>query len=251
VLEKKGVNLWNLATRHSRTALTADSCTGTKVLSVTLGLLKSLAFLILACASKPGRDTDKTRAWADAVKLLRSANRAARTCLDTSQLDLCTAIFEKAADVEQWMDQNTNSLPTTPVLHGIDERYENDRIYQRLKHEYLGLRIFLVDFAHVEVRRRVEADVIQAWKQDKLDMAETMYSKIVLQRGESSTEASAFEYLADLLFEVGKGLLSKHEPSRAAKWLRRAMEILADQDVHLLSPDALELRLSIMHYLGI
>jgi len=101
------------------------------------------------------------------------------------------------------------------------------------------------------VRRRVEADVIQAWKQDKLDMAETMYSKIVLQRGESSTEASAFEYLADLLFEVGKGLLSKHEPSRAAKWLRRAMEILADQDVHLLSPDALELRLSIMHYLGI
>jgi len=81
-------------------------------------------------------------------------------------------------------------------------------------------------------------------------MAETMYSKIVLQRSESPTEASAFEYLADLLFEVGKGLLIKHEPSRAAKWLRRAMEILADQDMDLLSPDALELRLSIMHYLG-
>ena len=77
-----------------------------------------------------------------------------------------------------------------------------------------------------------------------------MYSKIVLQRGESSTEAGAFEYLADLLFEVGKGLLDKHEPSRAAKWLRRAMEILADQDMDLLSPDALELRLSIIHYLG-
>lgn len=81
-------------------------------------------------------------------------------------------------------------------------------------------------------------------------MAETMYSKIVIQRGDSSPEASAFEHLADLLFEVGKGLLNKHEPSRAARWLRRAMEILADQDMALLSPDALELRLSIMHYLG-
>jgi hypothetical protein len=77
-----------------------------------------------------------------------------------------------------------------------------------------------------------------------------MYSKIVLQRGESSTDASAFEYLADLLFEVGNGLLNKLEPSRAARWLRRAMVILADQDMDLLSPDALELRLSIMHYLG-
>lgn len=152
VLEKKGVNLWNLATRHSRTAPSDDSSTAPKARNVTLGLLKSLAFLLLACGSKPGRDTNKTRAWDDAVRLLRSANRAARTCLDTSQLDLCIAIFEKAADVEQWMDQNTNSLPTAPVVHGVNESNENDRIYQRLKHEYLGLRILLVDYAHVQMR---------------------------------------------------------------------------------------------------
>jgi hypothetical protein len=88
------------------------------------------------------------------VKLLRSANRAARTCLDTAQLDLCTAIFEKAADVEKWMEQNTQSLPTAPVPNGVDDSNDNDRIYQRLKLEYYGLRILLVNYAHVRYATR-------------------------------------------------------------------------------------------------
>jgi len=155
VLEKKGVNLWNLTTRHSRTAPAEDGSSGTRVLSVTLGLLKSLAFLLLVCGYKPGRDTNKIRDWENGVKLLRSANRAARTCLDTAQLDLCTAIFERAADVEKWMEQTTKSLPRTPVVTGVDDSNDNDRIYQRLKLEYFGLRILLVDYAQIQMQRAI------------------------------------------------------------------------------------------------
>jgi len=124
-------------------------------LGVTLGLLKSLAFLLLACGYKPGRDTNKIRDWENGVKLLRSANRAARTCLDTAQLDLCTAIFERAADVEQWMEQTTKSLPRAPGVNGVDDTNDNERIYQRLKLEYFGLRILSVDYAQIQMQHAI------------------------------------------------------------------------------------------------
>jgi hypothetical protein len=53
------------------------------------------------------------------------------------------------------------------------------------------------------------------------------------------------ESLADVLDEIGKGLLAKRQYDLATKWLERAREVLAGQELDRLSMDASELRNSI------
>ena len=62
---------------------------------------------------------------------------------------------------------------------------------------------------------------------------------------------SEAECLADLLFEIGKDLQHRGEYGQAAKWLERSHNVLAAQELDRLSQDAAELRLSIMHFLGV
>ena len=57
------------------------------------------------------------------------------------------------------------------------------------------------------------------------------------------------ERLADVLYEMGKDLLGKKQGEMAVRWLERAYDTLAEQDLERLSSDAGELRLSIMHSL--
>jgi hypothetical protein len=54
------------------------------------------------------------------------------------------------------------------------------------------------------------------------------------------------ESLADVLYEMGKDLLEKKEYQMAVKWLDRAYEVLASQELDRLSTDASELRTSII-----
>jgi hypothetical protein len=54
------------------------------------------------------------------------------------------------------------------------------------------------------------------------------------------------ESLADVLYEMGKSLLGTAEYPLAIKWLDRALEILAGQELEKLSMDASELRISII-----
>lgn len=54
------------------------------------------------------------------------------------------------------------------------------------------------------------------------------------------------ESLADVLFELGKSLLATQQYGIGTKWLERALEVLADQELDKLSMDASELRISII-----
>ncbi len=64
-----------------------------------------------------------------------------------------------------------------------------------------------------------------------------------------STSAVA-EDMVDLFFEIGKCLLDKGCCDMAVIWLKRAYELLQNQDLEKLSPDAGELRLNLLHTYG-
>ena len=69
---------------------------------------------------------------------------------------------------------------------------------------------------------------------------------------ESQTELvpSAAEAMADLLYEIGKDLSQKGNLEVAVRWLERAHDVIGQHDIGNLSPDAGELRLSIIQGLG-
>jgi len=81
-----------------------------------------------------------------------------------------------------------------------------------------------------------------------MDTAEHMFAKCK-QLDRALTPSSA-ESLADLLYEIGKDNLTKRAYEVAIKWLERAHDVLGEQDMELLSPEAGELRLSTMHSIG-
>jgi hypothetical protein len=82
-----------------------------------------------------------------------------------------------------------------------------------------------------------------------MDMAEHMFSKC--KQLITALMPTTAESLADLLYEVGKDCLTKRNYETAVRWLERAYDVLAEQDLELLSPEAGELRLSTMHSIGI
>jgi hypothetical protein len=88
----------------------------------------------------------------------------------------------------------------------------------------------------------------QAWRQDRMDIAGNMFTKC--EQLKCSLTPSTAESLADLFYEMGKGMLSKHKYEPAAQWLTRAFDVLGEQDIEVLSPEAGELRLSIMLSIG-
>jgi hypothetical protein len=91
--------------------------------------------------------------------------------------------------------------------------------------------------------------VLQAWRQHSMDTAEHMYAKWK-QLGGTTTLDSA-EVVGDLLYEIGKDAFAKNNYELSIKWLERAYDALSEQNLDLLSSDASELRLSIMHSIGL
>lgn len=80
-----------------------------------------------------------------------------------------------------------------------------------------------------------------------MDTAEHMFAKCQ-QLSRVLTPVLA-ENLADLLYEIGKGILKKRNYELAVRWLERAHDVLGEQDLEMLSSEAGELRLSIMQSL--
>ena len=81
-----------------------------------------------------------------------------------------------------------------------------------------------------------------------MDTAEHMFSKCKeLQR---QLEPSTAESMADMLFEIGDEFTHKRNFEVAVKWLERAHDVIGEQAIEKLSPDAGELRLTIMQRLG-
>ena len=64
-------------------------------------------------------------------------------------------------------------------------------------------------------------------------------------------EVQAAEALIDLLLEIGRALFEKNLHEDADMWLSRGYEIFQHLDLGLLSPDAGELRLCLMHVYGL
>jgi len=81
-----------------------------------------------------------------------------------------------------------------------------------------------------------------------MDMAEHMFAKCKQIGGALAPDTA--EDMADLSYEIGKQALTKRNYEAAVKWLERACDILGEQDLAMLSPEASELRLCIFQGLG-
>jgi hypothetical protein len=81
-----------------------------------------------------------------------------------------------------------------------------------------------------------------------MDTAEHMFAKC--RQLSANMEPKFAEDFADLLYDIGKGLLEKRNYELAVRWLEQAYDILGEQDLEVLGPDAGELRLGIMQSVG-
>lgn len=65
----------------------------------------------------------------------------------------------------------------------------------------------------------------------------------------SRIKPAASEKIGDSLFQIGKGLLSKHDYPIAEKWLQRAWDVILGQPLQDMSRDAVELRMAVFQAL--
>jgi tetratricopeptide (TPR) repeat protein len=63
-------------------------------------------------------------------------------------------------------------------------------------------------------------------------------------------DPESIEDLADIFYEIGNELCDKKHFELAAKWLERAFDAVDNQEVHRLSDDAGDLKLTILQKLG-
>ncbi|KAJ9649388.1 sporulation-specific protein 22 [Coniosporium tulheliwenetii] len=171
--------------------------------------LRVFSFLLLVSGQRGHGGTAQ-----DCVRLLKVALKASKFCIQQGQLDLATKVLGRAAE---YVDE----------LAAHDLQEEDVEVQRRLKAEYYVLRTAL------------------AWKQSRLDLAEHLFSQAEL--ADNRLGPSTAESLADILYEIGKDLLRKKQLESAVRWLGRSLDVLGEQDLEKLSPDAGELRLSIMH----
>lgn len=142
---KRGTDIWNLSTRLDRTTWEASNDVAQAATATTrvYGLFRVFAFLLLHCAHRGKRKANNLDHKHELLRLLRIANKTVKACLKTSQLDLCTTVCERAADID---DEISKLLQDT--IAGLDEdqpRTTNDTTeYGRLQLEYCALRIALV-----------------------------------------------------------------------------------------------------------
>jgi hypothetical protein len=93
-------------------------------------------------------------------------------------------------------------------------------------------------------RRHASTNLHQAWKENRLDVAEHLYSKGHLI--DDSLGPYSAEKLADVLYELGNDMNLKKDFQMAVKWLQRAQDVINSHDLEQLSREALELRTAIM-----
>ena len=89
----------------------------------------------------------------------------------------------------------------------------------------------------------MNADMMQAWRQDRLDLAKMWFQKIPLE----ALDPTYTEILADLTFEIGKAYSKQGANGIALQWLERAYDLLATKDVADFSPDVSDLKMSLSH----
>jgi hypothetical protein len=118
--------------------------------------------------------------------------------------------------------EQEDQLSKQPSLPPLDET----EIKLKLSSEYFILRTAL------------------EWRQDRLGVAEHMFKKATVHTRKLDPKTA--ENMADLLYEMGSEMQGKNQHELAVKWLERAYNVIMSQELEKLSPDASELRTSIM-----
>ena len=141
--------------------------------------------------------------------------------------------MQLAADHKAWLHEMAKSLPE-----------EEARECQCLEVEYFIMRTAMV----CGFGRKLDMVLtIQCWVENRLDVAEHMYTKAEHLRQFLTPEYA--ERLADVLYEIGKSLSARSDFPIAIKWFERANEIINGQELEQLSREGLELRLAILQAL--
>ncbi|KAL2219458.1 meiosis protein SPO22/ZIP4 like-domain-containing protein [Thermoascus aurantiacus ATCC 26904] len=208
-LDSTGTALWNACSRLTGLA------DGKEMEEDKLSLLcrvMTFAFLLLeSSASSDGNGGSEN------IRVLKVALRAARFCLETTQLSLSLKVLEIAAMRVGFLEK---------ACHSIQED-----LTQALSAEYYMLRIIL------------------SWRQDKPDIAEYMFSKI--PESTVKKDPKIAEKLADVCYDIGKWALANRKADLSITWLERAYEAnaLSIQGLQKLGPDGNDMRLVILHAL--
>ena len=153
------------------------------------------------------------------IRAFKIALKAARTCLDHSQVETALKVLERCAAHVNDAEEDS------PIVRlAVQDGDSRESVSRRLVAEYYLLRL------------------THAWKSERLDLAEHFYSKVDTRSLASSAELA--EKAADLLGETGRSL-AVQQPASAIKWCERALGALDACSIEDLSQDAPDLRLSI------
>jgi Meiosis protein SPO22/ZIP4 like len=161
---------------------------------------------------------------------------ASLTAADCKQDELASQILERVAVYTEERSEGNSS----------NEKAANSESTQ-LVLEYSSLRMALVRAKAFLLSSKL-TERCQSWQQKRLDLAEHFYAKMDLALTKCAPATA--EDIIDLLFEIGKCLLDQRCCTTAILWLERAYRLLTSQHVGLLSQDAGELRLNLLHTFG-
>ncbi|MCJ1382311.1 hypothetical protein MMC17_005424 [Xylographa soralifera] len=201
-VDEYGTRLWNISSR-----LKKDEATSIKLVC----LVRVFACLLLDCGHR-----STAGSTANVIRVLKSALKTIKLCLDQRHVALAERIAEKAAYYEEILKRCSG-----------DELQELGVLHTDFSSEYIMMRIAL------------------AWHQDRLDLAENWLAK--LESTLVKLDPILTEKLADLLFEIGKGQNGKAAYGTAAQWLERAYDVLRLRSEEELSSDAGDLQTAILH----
>ncbi|KAI9880695.1 MAG: hypothetical protein M1830_001328 [Pleopsidium flavum] len=207
-LDKYGTALWNSALRMQRQDATSDYRN-------TLGLGIATAQYL-----HDRTEVRETLHWYFHVNYLGDMRIGLTVTVAQKQNDSVMRVLERAAWYQEALEKSRDQLSRQEIL-----------IQARLSTEYFVLRT-----------------IQQSWREDRLDLAEHMFSKACVS-GASHVDPGDAERITDLLYEMGHDLLEQRQYDEAAKWLERAYDVLTRQDVEKLSHNAEDLRISVTHSL--
>jgi hypothetical protein len=214
--DRLGTQLWNAAIR-----LKDQSSPLLKTWPQFESQLRVLAYFLLDTAQRSYAKHGSKKSSQNLVRILKTALKAARICIASEALDLCTMLFEKVAEqVEQTQD--------LPQEHKKDKQEsEAEEMLKELMADYHLLRATL------------------SWKQNKPDSVSYWLSRVLLLPHRSDMLHLA-EKKADLTYEVGKAALQKKQFPTAARWLEQSYQVFDDIDPEMLSSELCDLRVVVM-----
>ena len=200
--DRLGTQIWNAAIH-----LSDQSSPMLKTWPQLEPQLRVLALFLLEAAQRCYVKHDNKKSSQNLVRVLRTAMKAARICINANALDLCTRLFEKVADHVEHKQES-----------------EADEMLKELAADYYLLR------------------ATASWKQDKPDSVTFWLGRVLLLPNRADLLRLA-EKKVDLTYEVGKAALKKKQFDIAARWLEQSYSIFDDIDQEMLSSDFCDLRL--------